>query len=38
MFNKAWGSARVMMQRARKEITLGFYESSQVALAGKVIN
>ena len=38
MFNKAWGSARVMMQGARKEITLGFYELSHMAVAGKVIN
>ena len=28
MFNKAWRSARVMMQGARKEKTLGSYESS----------
>ena len=38
MFNKAYGSARVMMQEARKGKTLGFYESPQVTVAGKVIN
>ena len=31
MFNKAWRSARVMMQGARKGKTQEFYESSQVA-------
>ena len=38
MFTKAWRSARVMMQRVRKGNTLGFYDSSQVTVAGKVIN
>ena len=38
MFNKAGGSARVMMQGVRKGKTLWFYESSQVAVAGKLIN
>ena len=31
MYNKAWGSARVMMQGVRKGKRQGFYESSQVA-------